>query len=126
MSDLDSDREQLPSRPLETPPAETANGSLLLLVVYSDDNTPATGIGVCVTEVTSRGVWRSRRRFKTDDKGSVHVAELRPGRVYVRSDQQPMAGEMATIVAGKETKFTLALKGGIDITGVVVGACSDV
>ncbi len=117
---LDSDREQLASRPLETPPAETANGSLLLLVVYGDDNTPVAGIGVVVHEVSAQGRWGLRRRFTTSDKGRVRVADLRPGHVHVRTDRQPTKGEMAMVVAGEETRFTLTLKEGIDVNGMVV------
>ena len=97
-------------------------GSLLLVVVYGGDGSPAQNLGITVLQLTRLGPRLAPRRDRTDANGTVQVASLQPGEVYVSTDLARMKMEKATIVAGQETKLTITLEDGIDVTGIVVDA----
>ena len=99
-------------------PATT--GSLLVRVVYADDESPAPGVGLRVGHRSDRDSPFGAQRVRTDEDGIARVAGLRLGEVMVETDRDLVPTHRAEISAGSETELTIALKTGVDVSGIVV------
>lgn len=97
-----------------------SKGTLLVRMIYGDDQSPAADVGVSIQEVTRYGPRSKPRRFRTDEKGELRIHGLRPGKVFVGTDQRPWRLKVAVVAAGEETTFVYELKDGISLSGVVV------
>jgi protocatechuate 3,4-dioxygenase beta subunit len=108
------------AREAADPNADQATGSLLVHVVWGDDQQPAAGVDV--------RLWRSgadelfdRQIATTDPTGAVLFAALVPGTVYPQLERG-REGDHArvTIVAGQRAEITLPVKVGMNCRGRVV------
>ena len=72
----------------ETPTAKTETGSLLVQVIYGDDDSPAAHIGIRVRESRREGPLPQWHHTETDAKGEVRLSGFRPGKVIVWTDRQ--------------------------------------
>jgi protocatechuate 3,4-dioxygenase beta subunit len=100
--------------------ANATTGSLLVHVVWGDDQQPAVGLEV--------RVWRPNvdemfdgLKGTTDATGTVSFDALLPGNVYPGLGEARQADhERAAIVAGVRTEVTLTIKPGMNCNGRVV------
>ncbi len=115
-ADAATDRAPVPSATL----LANATGSLLVKVVWGDDQQPAADVEVEVYRSGADALFE-QPHGRSGASGSVLFPEVAPGKVYpqvARASHDSF--EPATIVAGQRTEVTLVVKMGMNAKGRVV------
>ena len=99
-------------------PATT--GSLSVRVLFSDGATPASGIRLAVKNRSNPDPFHRAARLRTDANGAARVAGIEVGRYFVETDRESSFRHQAEIEAGEETRMTIVMKKGLEVTGIVV------
>jgi RNA polymerase sigma-70 factor (ECF subfamily) len=105
-----------PASLVETLPT-ASEGSLLVRVVWADDQTPAANVMAQLWR-TEADPWTNAPRLFTGVDGTARLEHLAPGKATVYLDRDVSAP--VEIVAGRETQVALEIPIGVDVEGVVV------
>ncbi len=112
--------EPRPSLPCESSRARaSAQGSLLVRVVFGEDRSPAAGVAVRVLPLDGGDRMLRRVETVTGSDGEIRIAPIAVGRVKVLLDRGGDARE-ARILDGEESRLDIDLPPGVDARGVVV------
>ncbi|HEX5054104.1 MAG TPA: carboxypeptidase-like regulatory domain-containing protein [Planctomycetota bacterium] len=105
--------------------AAATTGSLLVHVVYGDDQAAAADVEVQLTRSGSDELFETPR-VHTDAAGAALFEDLPPGRAWAQVERADMGGgERVEIAAGAQAEVTLTLKMGMNASGRVVDAGGD-
>lgn len=106
-----------PPAPFLVESTDDTTGSLLVHLTYLEDGTPGAGIGLWA-DLGDDDIQRSERMTLTDERGFARLEKLPPGPIAVELDR--CAGGSAVIAAGRETRLSLSIPDGADVTVRVV------
>jgi len=121
-----SPREEVASAP-DPATSSAALGALRVQVVYADDGSPATDVGIearrrrSTPEALDYDPVFGRLRARTDEDGVALLTGLEPGSLRVLSDHRTDFGNSVDVVAGEEIEILIELAG-LNLTGIVVDA----
>lgn len=96
-------------------------GSLLVHVLWGDDQQPAADVTVSVSRPAGDRLF-DRAQLQTDASGSALFEQLPPGRVTARIQRGGMGGasQRVEVIAGQRSEVNLTMEVGMNCTGRVV------